>query len=158
MKKSAVLVFLVFALCTLAQLEAQTRFNPNSQKLYYTHSLDSVSTAYVTNTKDTSLVITVGGASAITFTVTVADTALMDYFVDYKVVGTNTSWNVGLTDSLINNGASSNSGLTKEFPFRSPGTEKYAGLVYQIRTRKNWRNVTQGVTSATFTEKLNYKP
>jgi hypothetical protein len=94
----------------------------------------------------------------LTFDVTVKDTALLDYYIDYKVIGLNTAWTNGLTDSLINNGATSNSGATKQFTWRNTTTEKYGGLNYNLRTRKSFRNVTQGVSTATYYEKLYYKP
>lgn len=139
--------------------EAQTTLNPSNVKLFNTYSITN-STSYTASLKDTSDPITVAGAGLVSLTLTVRDTAAVDYFVDKRIrnaIG-DTSWTNILTDSLINDGASSNSGKRQEYVLRVPGTEKFAGIDVAIRTRKAFRASGQGTSSATFSEKLNFKP
>jgi len=160
-----ILAFLVTLALPADELFAQTKAKPTATSLGYLFNMhpskDStsvVSKHFASAQSDTSETIHVGYAKAITFALTPVDTASLDYYVQYLVVGTNTSWTTALTDSLINTGVTSNTGKTQEYIFRNHTVEKYGGLNFQVRTVKVFRGSGNGVTSAFYTEKVNYVP
>ena len=94
----------------------------------------------------------------LTLTITVLDTASLDIFVDKKLrTDPLSTWTVILTDSLINTGATSNSGKTLEYALRAQGVEKSNCIDCVYRTRTAFRASGNGVTSATYTESWNWR-
>ena len=144
---------------------AQSKMKPTAGNLGYVFnihpevdSLNVLAKTFTSTQSDTSETIHPGYAESITFKLTPIDTATLDYYVQYKIVGTNTSWTTALTDSLINTGTTSNTGKTQEYIFRNHTVEKYGGLDFQVRTVKVFRASGNGVTSPRYTESINYRP
>ena len=166
MKKFILLFLAALIVLALAPLPvtAQMQHKPLARELLMYYYVPLIRTeapikdkAYAVSQKDTSASVYIGGAGAISFEVTVADTASIDYYVDYKIDGTGTAWTNALTDSMINTGAASNAGYSQEYFFRNNTLEKYGGLNYYIRTRCAFRASGVGVSSATYTQKIFYK-
>jgi hypothetical protein len=143
----------------IAFLDAQTFKSPAGTATFYRHTI-ALDAAYTSSQNDTSGSVTIGGATYLTVTVTVNDSAKLDYYVDKRIrnaIGV-TTWTNIITDSLINTSSTSNSGLKQEYILRLPGTEKLDGMDVNIRTRKAWRASQPGTSSATYSEILNWKP
>ena len=163
--KKYCLILIAFLLVLAVPLEAQMQHQPLARELEMSYYIPNNATpavtihakAYAASQKDTSASVYIGGAGAVSFVVTALDTATLDFYIDYKLDGTNTSWAVGLTDSKINTGTTSNTGLSQEYIWRSHTVEKYGGLKYYIRTRAAFRASGQGVSSATYSEQIIFK-
>jgi hypothetical protein len=155
----AILVLLLCAFSEISHAQAMTA-SPTNQKFYYTYSV-AVDSPFVASHIDTlpspsatATTIKIGGASTISATIAVTDTAAADVYVDYRTVGT-TTWTVGVTDSII---VAATSGKD-QYVIRNNATEGILGLDTEIRIRVAFRASACGVAGThRYTAKLLWKP
>ena len=158
------LLIAVFIAPPLAQ--AQQALSPNGQQLYYTYNMTGASyRAYVKNTIDTlpnsaintwylmtTQSATLGGASRVSLQLIVLDSASADVYVD-ELIGS--TWTNIIADSLI---TTSNTGKTQEYIIRNYVAESTTHIGGKYRARISWRNVTMGVSTATYKGSFLWKP
>jgi len=168
MKRSIISILVIATLALLAlgfvmPAQAQTVLNPNGMKLYYTDPLVAAR-AYADNTTDTlpnlarnqwykasKQTSICGGASAITLKIVSLDSMYAVVYVDEKIGST---WTAVVTDSVIAPAAT-----TQEVIIRSTtaeGTKKLSGAFRARLVFPSYR--TQGVSSATYTADILWKP
>lgn len=130
---------------------AQTNNNPNSVPQYFKVAL-ATSKAYANSQIDTSATYAIGGASHLAYNVYYADSAVTKTYLDYRIVGA-TAWTLKDSNSVTQTAAG-----YAEWVLRDGVTDKVPGLKIQIRFRKTFNASNNGVTSATYTDELNWKP
>lgn len=161
MKQISILALLVVALLFCTQsATAQTAFNPQGQRLFYTHTLAAGKT-YANSQTDTLpspsatvSAVALGGASAITLSLSTTDSVAADIYVGYRVRGT-TSWTVGVTDSLV---STVDAGVKQEYIIRTNKTDNAEGLDLEFQVRIAFRASKNGVTAPAYRATFNWKP
>jgi hypothetical protein len=151
MKTFLMVLIPLLLLATVMPAAAQNYMDPGSVPQYFIQPIVS-SKAYVNSQADTSSAFTIGGASKLAYNVYYADSAVTKTYLDYRIVG-NTAWTLKDSNSVTQTAAG-----RAEWVIRDGITDKVPGLKIQIRFRKTFSASNNGVTSATYSDELDWKP
>ena len=151
MKTFLLLLIPLLVLASVMPAVAQTYIDPAAVPQYFTQPINT-SKAYVNSQADTSSAFTVGGASKLAYNVYYADSAVTKIYLDYLIVG-DASWTLKDSVSYTKTAAG-----RSEWVLPDAITDKVPGLKIQIRFRKTFSASNNGVTSATYSDELNWKP
>ena len=165
MKRLSAVVLLALV-CSLFCVPAQAQItqNPNSTQLYYitTITAPAAGKSYANSQLDTlpqpttagvSTGYKLGGASAISLTITPLDSMAADVYVDYKL-RSSTTWVTAYADSVI---TSSNTGTKSEIIIRSSTLDRLGKIDCDLRVRVAHRSAGSGTTTKTYIAILNWK-
>jgi hypothetical protein len=151
MKAISCFILCLLAVLVVAPAISQTNVDPGSVPQYFVDNI-ATSKAYVNSQKDTSRTYTAGGASRLAYNIYAADSISVKTYLDYRIVG-DVTWTLkdSVTVTLTAAGYS-------EWVIRDAITDKVPGLKIQIRFRKAFLASNNGVTSASYSDILTWKP
>lgn len=150
MKASCVVLLALALLFTVSVSYSQTVANPSIAKAYVQPVYSSK--AYADSQVDTSAVFSIGGCSRVSLLTAYLDSASFITKVDYRA-SSSASWSQIVADTVTATAAG-----YRSYVLRDATTEKVPGVSGQIRFRKAWQSSGNGVTSATYTDQLYWKP
>ena len=128
----------------------QTLMNPSGAKAFFYPVCSGK--AYANSQIDTSGVFDVGGVSRLSLRTTALDSASWITNIDYRSSSSG-SWTAVAADTGLSTAAT-----VREFVIRDQTTSKVTGVSGQIRLRKVWAASANGVTTATYTDQLFWRP
>lgn len=148
MKRLIAVLFM--ALAASLALAQTTSLDPASAAPYYWNVYSGK--AYADSQIDTSRIFTVGGVSRLSLRCTALDSASWVTHIDYRT-SSSASWALVATDTVIATAAT-----VDEYVIRNATTENVPGVSGQIRIRKAWAASGNGVTTATYSDQLIWRP
>lgn len=151
MKTVLLLIIPLLLLATVTPAEAQTYMDPGTVPQYFVQPIASAK-AYANSQADTTSAFVIGGASRLAYDVYYADSAVTKTYLDYRIVG-DASWTLKDSVSITKTAAG-----RSEWVLRDGITDKVPGVKIEIRFRKTFNASNNGVTSATYTDELLWKP
>jgi len=151
MKTITVALILLLVAVGISPAIAQDKSNPNTVPQYFKQAL-ATTKAYANSQIDTSGTYNVGGATKLAYNVYYADSAVTKTYLDYRIIGA-TAWTLKDSNSVTQTAAG-----YAEWVLRDGITDKVPGLKIQIRFRKTFNASNNGVTSATYSDELDWKP
>ncbi len=150
MKASCVVLLALALLFTVSASYAQTLVNPAEGKAFYYNVYSGK--AYANSQIDTSAVFSVGGVSRLSLRTTYLDSASYITNIDYRA-SSSAAWVAIVADTVVATAAG-----VDEYVIRDNTVEKVPGVSGQIRIRKVWAASANGVTTATYSDQLFWKP
>lgn len=146
-----ILSVLALVLLVTAVGFGQVYQNPNQVPQGFYVTLES-SASYADAQIDTSAIYGIGGASRASLQLTYLDSINVDVYIDYRASSSG-SWSNVWHDTTTATAAG-----VAEIIIRNATTELAPGVSGQIRVRHSFLASDNGVTSATYTSKLIWKP
>lgn len=150
--KHALGALMILLVATLAF--GQTAKNPNTVPQYYVQTLASAK-AYANSQIDTSAAYTLGGASRVSIYTAVLDSASYITKIDYRKSSAD-AWALIVSDTVAV--TAGGAATYREWTLRDNTVEKVAGVSGQWRIRQAFAASDNGVTTATYTQKICWKP
>ncbi len=151
MKTVLMVLIPLLVMAVVVPAQAQQVLDPGSAPQYFVHPL-ATSKTYVNSQADTSAAITVGGLSKLAYNVYYADSAVTKIYVDYRILG-DATWTLKDSTSVTTTAAA-----RAGWVLRDAITDKVPGLKIQIRFRRAFSASNNGVTSARYSDELDWKP
>ncbi len=153
MKASCVVLLALALLFTVSASQAQTIASPSIAKAY----IQPVYTAkaYANSQIDTSAVFSIGGCSLVSLLTISYDSTAYITNVDYRP-SSSAAWVATAADTVTVTAGGATT--YHSWVLRNNTVEKVPGVSGQIRFRKVFSASNNGVTSATYTDQLHWKP